>query len=86
MMAIMTERELECFLCRKHFVAMHPDLIFAPDIICDDCLAELKQLEESALKQRVSAILAQRGLTDPALIEHVVQNIRRPRPAPLLHR
>ena len=85
-MSIMTERDLECFLCQRHFTAMYADCILGPEIICDDCRAEYGQLEDSELKQSVSAILAQRNLSDPALAEYVVQNIRRPRPAPFLPR
>lgn len=77
MMACMAERDLECFLCQQHFTAMYGDLIIAEEIICDDCLAELGQLEESELRQRVSERLAQCNITDPALEEWVVQNICR---------
>jgi hypothetical protein len=77
-MAGMAERDLECFLCLRHFAAMYGDLIIAEEIICDDCLAELGQLTESELKQRVSARLAQRNLTSSTLADQVVHYIRRP--------
>ena len=83
-MSIMAERDLECFLCRKHFLAMHPDCILGPEIICDECLAELGKLPEGELELRVSVILAQRNINDPATIDFVVQNIRQPRKSPFL--
>ena len=83
-MSIMTERDLECFLCQRHFSAVYVDCILGPEIICDNCLMELGKLEDGELKQRVSAILERRNLFDPALTEFVVQNIRRSRPAPFL--
>jgi hypothetical protein len=79
-MAGMAERDLECFLCQRQFITMYEDFIIAEEIICDDCLAEMEQLTESELKQRVSARLAQRNLANSTLVERVVQNIR-PRPA-----
>ena len=78
----MAERDLECFLCRQHFTAMYGDLIIAEELICDDCLAELGQLAESELKQRVAERLAQRDIANPALEEQLVDNIRRSYPAP----
>ena len=36
-MSIMSERDLECFLCHTHFTVMHLDYILAPEIICKDC-------------------------------------------------
>jgi len=82
-MACMAERELECFLCLRHFTALYGDFIIAEELVCDDCLAELGSLPESELVQRVSARLAQRNLASSALIERVAQNLRRPRPAGL---
>ena len=74
-MAGMVERDLECFLCQRHFTAMYGDLIIADELICDHCLTELESLTESELKQRVSEHLAPRNLANSALVERVVHNI-----------
>ena len=81
-MAIMTERDLDCFLCRKQFREMYGDFIFAPEIICDDCREELSQLADDELLKRVTTLMARWNLVDAGTAEHVLQVIRRPRPAP----
>jgi hypothetical protein len=43
-MSIMSERDLECFLCHTQFIAMHLDCIGGPEIIREDCRSELGKL------------------------------------------
>lgn len=81
-MPFMAERELECFLCRRHFTAMCGDLIIPPAIICPDCHSELSPLPDEELAVRLTAILAARGVTDPDTIAFVTRELRRP-PSPL---
>jgi hypothetical protein len=79
-MAIMTERDLECFLCGEKFRMVYGDLIFAPEIICDACRQELEPLADADLLPRVTERMAQRGLVDPQTAGYVLQVIHRPRP------
>jgi hypothetical protein len=52
-------REFECILCQQHFTLLCGDLIVTEYLICDECLAELQQLEEDELREHISQHLAE---------------------------
>lgn len=51
----MADRSFECILCRQRFTRFCGDaILIAENLICDNCLAELQQLEEDELRRQVS--------------------------------
>jgi hypothetical protein len=58
----MADRDLDCILCQRHFTRFCADLILPENLICDECLAELCQLEGDELRKRVSQRLAKSAL------------------------
>lgn len=75
----MVPRDLECFLCGKQFKAVFGDFIIPEDVICETCRAELAPLGDEALREAVTARLAQVGITDNRQIERVTRNLQRAR-------
>ena len=57
-MAVFAVRDFECILCQRQFSLPSGDLIVPESLICDECLAELWQLEGDALARYVSEHLA----------------------------
>jgi hypothetical protein len=55
----MAPREFDCIFCQQHFTLLCGDLIVTEYLICDECLAELQQLEEDELRKHVSQHLAE---------------------------
>jgi hypothetical protein len=72
----MAVRDFDCILCQRHFSRMSADLILLNDLICDECLAELGQLEGDELRKRVSQHLARRALQDKELESRIVETVQ----------
>jgi len=68
----MAVREFDCLLCGQKFSRMTADAIFPADQICDNCLAELAQLEGDALRNRISQHLAERAIQQAGLADAIV--------------
>lgn len=56
---------------------MTADAIFPDEQICDDCLVELGQLDEEALKKHVAEQLARQASQDIELEKMIVSAIQR---------
>jgi hypothetical protein len=75
----MTDRSFECILCQRHFTRFCADLILTEDLICDDCLGELRQMEEDELRKHVSQRLAKSASHQNRKFEdEIVQIIQKP--------
>ncbi len=73
----MATRDINCLLCQRHFLRMTADAIFPDEQICDECLAELGQLDGEALKKHVAEQLARRASQDIELEKMIVSAIQR---------
>lgn len=71
----MAVRDFDCILCQRHFSRMSGDLILPEDLICDECLAELWQLEGDVLREYVSQHLAKRGLRNKEVENRIVETV-----------
>ena len=71
----MANREFVCILCKRNFSRMMGDLIIAEESICDECLEELSQLDEDALRAHVPQRLAEQGLGDQEIADRIIQAI-----------
>lgn len=70
----MAVREFDCLLCQRKYSRMTADAIFPANQLCDDCLAELNQLEGDDLRARIAQRLAERAT--PGLAEAVMAAIQ----------
>jgi hypothetical protein len=61
----LANRSVECILCQQYFTRVSGDLILTEDLICDDCLIELKSLKEGEFRKQVSERLA-KNLSHPS--------------------
>jgi hypothetical protein len=71
----MANREFVCILCKRNFSRMMGDLIIVEESICDECLEELSQLDEKALRAHVPQRLAEQGLRDQEIADRIIQAI-----------
>lgn len=71
-------REFECIFCQQHFTLLCGDLIVTEYLICDECLAELQQLEEDELRKHISQHLAEDAPRhDKEFEDEIVRTIQR---------
>lgn len=56
----MANRSFQCVLCQRQFTRFGPDAsLLSANLVCDDCLTELRQLEGDELRVQVSKRLAE---------------------------
>jgi hypothetical protein len=55
---------------------MTADAIFPANQLCDDCLAELNQLESDDLRNRVTQRLAERAIQQQGLADTIVAAVQ----------
>jgi hypothetical protein len=69
----MVERDMECILCGKHFTRLDGDLVIPETVICETCLAEIRELDDEAIAGYVSRRLERdrAGVSQDRLIQHI---------------
>ncbi len=67
-------REFECTLCGNKFEQMSGDLMIPGPEICEECLREVWDMEDTALKQYVSTRLKEHKREE--MIESMLQHIQ----------
>jgi len=73
----MAPREFECMLCQKHYTLLCGDLVLPEYLLCDDCLAELRPLEEDELREHVSQHLSEDApRRDEAFVDEIVRIVQ----------
>lgn len=73
----MANRNFVCILCKRNFSRLTGDAIPAAESICDDCLEELSNLNEKALRAQVSQQLAGQGVPDREIENGILEAIPR---------
>jgi ribosome-binding protein aMBF1 (putative translation factor) len=62
--AVMAVREFKCPLCGRQFTRWTGDLITTEVTVCDECLAELGPIGETALRKEIERRQAERAASD----------------------